>query len=79
MFRQGVREENSSLLLSGRFILGNYMCFTATAAVSLMEVEYRGILTMLKDPPQVLADMQQNESFSEAGNMNRREGGGGLS
>ncbi len=75
MFRQGVREGNSSLLLGGRFILGE-LFYTNNCRI-YMEVQYRDILTRLKAPPQALAAMQQNESFSETGNINRREGGGG--
>ncbi len=73
MFRQWVREGDSSLLLGGRFILGEL--FYSSNCRIYMEVNFRDIVTRLKAPPEVMQALQANESFSDTGNSRRREGG----
>ncbi len=62
MFRQGVREGNLSLLLVGRFILGE-LFYTNNNRI-YMEVNFRDIVTQIKSPAEILAALQHSYSFS---------------
>ncbi len=73
MFRQGMREGKPSLLLGGRFIVAE-LFYTNNSRI-YMEVNFRDIMTRLKAPTEVLQALQGNGTFSQTGNLNRREGG----
>ena len=73
MFRQGIRNQNSSLALCGRVSMGHvYYCTNMT---TYMEIQYRDIITRVKAPPSVRTMMQENESFTHTGTPNKSEGG----
>ncbi len=77
MFRQGVRGVVGVLTFIGWALHFGGTIFYTKNCRTYIEVQYRDILTRSKAPPQVLAAIQQNESFSETGNLIGGRGGGG--
>ena len=65
--------DNESQTMITRLIMGELYCSNHMTAY--MEIQYRDLITRVKALPEVIAFIENNESFCESGNEMKHESG----